>query len=271
MRTFVIAEAGSCHDARLDKALRLVAVAKGCGADAVKFQYWSSGNEMARRRRAYDYEGVYLKYQMPTAWLAKLKRAADAVGIEFMCSTYCPQDVAVVAPFVDKFKIASFEANDPLLLGAHVDHLAAHKQVIVSMGMGASYETVYDHLTGPAFAKGGFRHDLKLLHCVSAYPTPHAQLNLARLHHEQFDGFSDHSEPSVEWSGALAVAAGATIIERHFRDKRGDHTNPDYPHAMNPNAFQRYVEHIRWAEPAVGEGTSVPREVEKAMLGYRVR
>ena len=56
MNAFVIAEMGSCHDGSLHKARQLVEVAKECGADAVKAQYWSSAGRLARRRNAQVYQ-----------------------------------------------------------------------------------------------------------------------------------------------------------------------------------------------------------------------
>ena len=42
METFVIAEAGANHDRNFDQALRLIDVASDAGANAVKFQTYSS-------------------------------------------------------------------------------------------------------------------------------------------------------------------------------------------------------------------------------------
>ena len=41
-KTFIIAEAGANHDRKFDQALKLIDVAVQAGADAVKFQTYSS-------------------------------------------------------------------------------------------------------------------------------------------------------------------------------------------------------------------------------------
>ena len=41
-RTFIVAEAGSNHNRNFDQALKLIDIAKDSGADAVKFQTFSS-------------------------------------------------------------------------------------------------------------------------------------------------------------------------------------------------------------------------------------
>ena len=42
MKTFVIAEAGANHNKNFNQALKLIEIAKESGADAVKFQTYSS-------------------------------------------------------------------------------------------------------------------------------------------------------------------------------------------------------------------------------------
>ena len=256
---FVIAELGSCHDMSLPVAENMIATAHACGADAVKFQYWSSAQRMADRRRAPSYLNIYKKYQIPVGWLPLLWRKAQGEGIEFMCSTYLPEDVPVVAPFVSRMKIASFEANDVEHLSAHVEPSNAGKQIIVSMGMGADH-TVVQRVLG---------YDVTLLHCVSAYPTPTSQLAIGRCGY--YHGYSDHAGPSHTWTGALAVAAGATIIERHMRSLVTSRMNPDYGHAMGPHDFTTYVSNVRYATKAVHyPGRYEAQPSEAAMSAFRV-
>jgi sialic acid synthase SpsE len=112
------------------------------------------------------------------------------------------------------------------------------------------------------------------LHCVSAYPTPVEQLNLAVLretddHCAIWSGLSDHTtHPLV---GALAVAAGARIIEAHLKLDDTDPQNPDAPHARTPTAFADYVRNIRFAKAVMGDGVKRVMPSEAAMLPYRVQ
>jgi N-acetylneuraminate synthase len=257
-RTFVIAEIGSCHDGSLDKAYRLVEAAKDCGANAAKFQYWSSAERLAERRNAAEYLPIYLKYQMPRDWLEKLKKRCDSVGVEFMCTSYLPEDIATVEPYVKRFKIASFESGDSEFVLAH---LPFHKEIIASVSGG-----------GPMPVTG------KRLLCVSAYPCPLDQLELSRIlqwdeRGSDYDGLSDHTTSVL--TGALAVAAGAEIVEKHVRLVRTDDRNPDYEHSLPCDedvfVFHDYVENIREAEKAMGDGKKGPMPCEEAMLKYKVR
>lgn len=254
-RTFLIAEAGSTHDGELEKALRLVDVANACFADAVKFQFWSSSSRLADRRNAPEFATTYFRYQMPERWLPELKARCDQIGIEFMCTTYLPEDIATVAPFVQRFKIASFEADDANFIGAHSHHA---KPVLISAGMAAAHRIVVSAMCS-----------MRQLHCVSAYPAPIEDLNLRVLSGGHYIGFSDHSRHLV--AGAVAVACGAEILEVHFRLDDTDPDNPDYAVAFTPYELTEYICNVRDTEKMLGDGRKRLMPSEAPMARYRVR
>lgn len=259
-QTYVIAEAGSCHDGDFGKAKALVAAAQAVGASAVKFQFWSSADRMAARRRADAYRAVYARYQVPRGWLGPLALHAQECGVDFLCSTYLPEDVATVAPFVPRFKVSSFEAENVPHLEAHLPYLVeGRRDVIVSLGLGASVSTLLRVFGSPT--------RFKALHCVSAYPTPAGQLRMRRV--TGLDGFSDHASHEMLLSGAYAVMAGATIVEKHLRLPGTDDDNPDAgEHALDPRQFRSYVALLRHAEQCYGAVGGA--EAEDAMRGYKV-
>lgn len=263
---FVIAEIGSCHDGSLDLALDLMTQCALAGASAVKAQYWSSSRRMVERRRAPEYEQAYEAGRVPESWLPILARHAQDVGVEFMCTSYLPEDVDTVARFVRTFKVASFEAEDGELLRAHRPHLLRpDTRVLVSCGMQAKTGHVYTALGSP------HPWDRVLyLHCVSAYPATLRSLRLAHAFHgeDPMGGFSDHSDPSLTITGALAVAAGARILERHVRHRETRMSNEDYCHSMLPGPFSEYVAQARQAwEATYGEPE---RDEEAALRRYKV-
>ena len=266
-RTYVIAEAGSCHDGKFSAMERLIDAAQSAGADCVKIQYWSSAERLAQRRHAGEaVAAAYARHQVPTDWLPRVRASVDHVGLEAACTVYLPEDVWVVARHFDVLKVSSFESEDRELLTMMRAPLSVGKEVFVSLGMGASPDVSRECL---AVVNASGR--LRFLHCVSAYPAPLLQLRLRRLRGD-VHGFSDHSPPTQEWTGALAVAAGATIIERHLRLTDTPADNPDFPHAMPPLTFSAYVRHIREAEAALGDpGPDVSQLCEEPMLAYRVR
>ena len=277
---YVIAEAGSCHDGSRTRALLLIEAAAEAGADAVKFQYWSSAKRMAQRRNAAEYEATYARYAVPSSWLAALARHAASHDVDFMCSTYLPEDVDVVAPFVDTFKVASFESGDPVHLAAHGAHLDNGKNVVVSLGLGHSAEVVR-HYVAPQ-RHMGWKHSpegrglLALLHCVSAYPAHPNTLGLVGLRDRVgLVGFSDHTEGSETRTGAVAAACGARVIERHFRLATTERQNPDFEHAATTRQLADYIEGVRFATMALGDNTGREtwlnaRRAEEPMARYAV-
>jgi N,N'-diacetyllegionaminate synthase len=270
MSTFIIAECGSCHEGDLRRALDLIEVVRKAGANVAKFQFWSSADRLADRRRSNDYREVYRRYQVPASWLPVLKDACDQHGIEFMATTYLPEDVAVVAPFVKRFKISSFEAESTDLALAHAPFLTGDRTVLMSLGMGAnpnvSAQAMHFH-----YAEWWKR--VRLLHCVSAYPAPADAIGLRVFHNEEwrdsFAGLSDHSRHP--WMGALAVAAGAQILETHIRLDTTPESNPDYATAFTPEEFAEYVRNVRFAEAAMGSGEKRMQACEAEMARYRVQ
>lgn len=263
---YIIAEAGSCHDGIQARALELVDIARQVGADAVKFQFWSSADELARRRGgSLALRDAYRAHVLPAEWLAGLRNLADSRGLDFIVTAFLPDDVALLAPYVTGFKVSSFEAEAEDLLQAiaavRQTEAGRNKPVFVSLGMGAARSKA-ERLLG---AGGG---PVAFLHCVSAYPTPLSDLNLARIGMDNLSGFSDHSADCG--AGALAVAAGAKILEAHLRLDATLQTNPDYRHSLNPSSFEAYVYHARMAALALGDGRDVPQASEVPSMEYRV-
>jgi N,N'-diacetyllegionaminate synthase len=238
-RTLVIAECGSSWDCDIQKAFRLIDAAKACGADIAKFQWTSNAKAMAERRlganaaRSIEMYRKYLEY--PFEILTRLKAHCDSVGIEFLVTAYLIEDIATIAPLVKRFKVSAFEARWVEFVRAHVE---CGKEIIVSKNK------------DDAFPQGDL---CKRLLCVSNYPTKLEDLKLSRLsyrwdwmgEHEDtpwYHGLSDHTTSTL--TGALAVAAGATIIEKHIRLIDTAKDCPDYGHSLiaTPHSEHRYFE-----------------------------
>jgi len=271
-RTFVIAEVAATHGGSLYAALRLVGLAREVGADAVKFQWLSDPERLVERRRAPEYREQYRRLAFPRGWFPALKERAEVEGVEFMCTAYLPEDVHVVAQHVSRFKVSSFEALDRHFVLLHAEY---RKPLIVSAGMGAVARGLFNVLqhyrqTYPA----NTLPDVSVLHCVSAYPCPEGEIRLVRLRPNlkpfQYAGLSDHTRHP--WTGALAVAAGARIVEFHLRPREADETDADYGVARDPSEALEYVRNIRTAEVMLGQEAEArwsASPAEEPMLRYR--
>ena len=104
--------------------------------------------------------------------------------------------------------------------------------------------------------------DFALMHCVGIYPTPADKLNLNRIDvfRKRYDvpiGYSGHEGPEDHWVGMLAVAKGATILERHVGKGKLN------AYSMGPEQAHNWVEDVEVARAACtfSDGPS-PSETE---------
>ncbi|MDP3769003.1 MAG: N-acetylneuraminate synthase family protein, partial [Dehalococcoidia bacterium] len=209
MSVLVISDPGGTHDGQLDRMYRLIDAAAAAGANVMKFQFTSSPERLAERRHAPEYVEAYQKLAFPRDWLPHLAARCENRDVEFACTVYLASDLPVIAPFVKRFKIASFEARDSEFLRAHGSYAAreARPGLIVSTGaMDADEVDALDRVCSRLWAY------YALLHCVSAYPAPPEDMNLWLLgkgegeRRAEYSGLSDHScSPIV---AAMAVARG---------------------------------------------------------------
>ena len=132
-RPLFIAEASSNHGRDLDRARAFVDAAADAGCDAVKFQLFKidrmfapeilSRSEKHRARAAWE---------LPLEHLAPLAEHCSARNIQFSCTPFYLEAVAELAPFVDFYKVASYELLVTDLLAACA---RTGKPVILSTGM----------------------------------------------------------------------------------------------------------------------------------------
>ncbi len=257
-RTLVIAEPGSTHEGQLDKMLALVDTAAAIDGNVFKNQWLSSPGRLCERRHAPEYRDAYRRIAYPAEWHAIVKEQCVAKGLRYACTVYLPEDVETVAPYVDYFKIASFEAQ---ALDMHAAIAPYLNKTIISTGM----------LDAVSVAE--LPHAYALLHCVSSYVTPAHQANLGAIRWMRTYvarskiGWSDHT--TSVYSGMVAVGAGAEVIEFHLANYDCLTNNPDSDVARRPAAAAEYVRLIREAEILVGTGEKRAMPCETMMLRYR--
>ena len=253
MNTFVIAEAGANHNRDFNQALKLIDVAKKSGASAVKFQTYSS--ETLYSKNTPDFAGykninqLIKNIELPREWQKDLKQYCDEQSIEFMSTPFDEQAVdELVNLGVKKLKIAGFESTD----WRFVDMVASTGlPLIISIGIGFNLREIGYILD--IVEKYG--NDLTLLHCNNAYPTPIKDVNLNSMKALQdfknvnSIGLSDHTMSTL--TPALAVAAGATTIEKHFTlDKKLP--GPDHAFALEPDQLKEMIDEIITTEIMMG-------------------
>src|SRR5580698_2201373 len=168
-----IAEASSNHGRDLTRAKAFVDAAADAGCDAVKFQLFKIDRMFAPEILAESPKHrARAEWELPLSHLGPLAEHCSTRKIQFSCTPFYLEAVAELAPFVDFYKVASYELLVTDLLKACA---RTGKPLVVSTGM-----STMDEITAAAATlKEAGADDLTLLHCVSAYPTPAGEANLA--------------------------------------------------------------------------------------------
>lgn len=274
---YVIAEISANHNGSFENALRLIELAKECGADAVKLQTYtadtitlSCDREEFRIQANTQWDGktlhsLYSEAFTPWDWQPKLKLAADALKLDLFSSPFDDTAVRFLEQMnVPAYKLASCELVDLPLIGQIA---ATGKPLIISTGM-ASVEEIEEALT---HARQNGAKQIALLKCTSSYPADPSEMNLLAITQlrNRFQlpvGLSDHScELAVP---VAAVALGACIIEKHLIAKRSD-GGPDSAFSLEPGEFKQMVSAVRVAEQALGEGVIGPSARETKSRVFR--
>jgi sialic acid synthase SpsE len=255
-KTFIIAEAGANHNRDFEQAKSLIDVAAKSGVDAVKFQTYSA--ETLYSANTPDFAGykninkLIKDIEMPRSWLKDLKSYCVDKGIEFVSTPFDEQAVEELYNIgVNRYKIAGFEATDPRIVKCVA---STGLPLIITSGIGSNVPVVRRILGWVREANPSA--DITILHGNNAYPTPFedAGLNqIDRLREEFTDisvGLSDHT-PGI-LVPPLAVAKGATVIEKHYTLSRLL-PGPDHPFAIEPQELEQMVKNIRIAEMACSE------------------
>ncbi|RMG34817.1 MAG: N-acetylneuraminic acid synthase [Gammaproteobacteria bacterium] len=258
--TRFIAEVSSNHQRDLSRALAFIDAAAGAGCDAVKFQLFRidelfapeilSRSEQHRQRR---------EWELPLAFLPELAARCRERNIEFACTPFYLGAVAELAPHVDFYKIASYELLWDDLLAACA---RTGKPVLLSTGMATLTEIRHAVET---LRRNGCTDPI-LLHCTSAYPTPHDQANLAAIETLRRQtgcrcGWSDHTvSPGVihravhRWS--------AEVIEFHL-DLDGEGEEFAAGHCWLPEQIARVIQDVSQGLAADGDGVKKPVPAEE--------
>lgn len=256
---YIIAEAGSNHNGSLATAKELVDAAKFAGADAVKFQLFRARTMYPSRKIDVRYlresgvkgdlYGIIEAAEVPLDWMPLLSSYAHRSGLGFIVTPFDPDLALFVRPFVDAYKVASYEC---LYVDLLQTVLSTGKPLVVSTGGCTDGEV---RLLGNLLAE--HRDRIAVLHCIAKYPAPVNQSALATIPYLRdvlgmVVGYSDHTL-SATIAPAVAVALGAKIIEKHFTMNRSQ-LGPDHQFALEPSELKQLVDAVRGTELSLGSG-----------------
>ena len=263
MPTYFIADIAANHDGSLERALRLIRLAKQAGADAAKFQHFRAskivsdvgfralGSHLAHQARwRKSVFAVYEEASLPWEWTADLKNCCDEEGINFLSTPYDFEAVNMLDSYVPAFKVGSGDITWIEML-----EFVARKRKPMIMSTGASDLLDVKRAVSTVQVINPW---LTLLQCNTNYTGTadcfnHIHLNVLRTYRAMFPdialGLSDHTPGHATVLGAVAL--GARIIEKHFTDVV-TREGPDHAFSMTPESWKVMVERTRELERALG-------------------
>lgn len=260
-----IAEVSSNHSKNLERALSFIDIAASIGCSSVKFQLFKidklfapeilENSEKHRNRK---------KWELPVEFLPLLTKRCKEKKIQFGCTPFYLDAVKELEPYVDFYKIASYELLwDDLLIACAL----TKKPVIISTGM--ANLTEIKHAVEVLRIKGC---EPKVLHCTSAYPTPFNEANLSAIETIRKAtkceiGWSDHTVNSGVIHRAIHKW-DAKIIEFHLDlDGKGEEFGPG--HCWLPDKIREVIKQIREVEEMDGNGVKKPAPSELSDREWR--
>lgn len=247
----IIAEIGVNHEGDVDKASELLRLAAGAGADAVKFQSYTperlaSADDRERLERV-------ARFAIDEAAHRRLAREAEALGVVFFSSAITEDMVPLIAELSPAIKIASGDIDfEPVIRACAATGLP----VLLSTGnaeleeIDQAVEWVRDEI-----GSAELEDRLVLLQCVSAYPAPADEANVAVISslRERYGvpvGFSNHvMGPEACYA---AIALGACVVEVHFTDQKEGRDFRDHQLSFDAGDLADLVKKAPLIRAAVG-------------------
>jgi len=266
----VVAEIGNNHEGKFDVAKELVRKAAECGVGAVKFQtfrtkYFVGSHDKARYDRLRSFELSYRRFE-------ELQQLAKSLGLLFLATPLDIESAKFLEGLVDCYKIASGDNNFYPLLEVVCQ---TGKPVIISSGfsdleqIAKSRQFIEDQ-----WRSRGLTQQVVVLHCVSSYPVPPDQANLAAIPFLVdrlgcYVGYSDHTIGTE--ACVIAVALGARVIEKHFTLDKNYSDFRDHHLSADPAEMKQLVQQLERVRTLRGKAEKVVQPCEAVLVGQARR
>lgn len=270
---FIVAEAGINHNGEIEKAFKMIEIAKQTGLNAIKFQTFKADEFIADSKQTFTYKSqgkeitesmleMFKRYEFTRDDWFKIKKKCDDEKILFLSTPQNRSDLDLILELgVPAIKVGSDDfTNLPLLK----DYATTKLPLILSCGM-ANLSEIHEALDTVGALDD---YPTILLLTTSQYPTPTKDVNLLKLQTlsnvfpKILLGFSDHTQGPL--ASSLAVAMGATLFEKHFTLNH-NLAGPDHWFSEDPQGLSDWVNSIRTAFKMLGNAALLPTEEEYNM------
>ena len=261
----VIAEVANAHQGDPSQAATIALSAARNGADAVKFQVYFADELLVRSHPRFEH---FSNQAFSAETWSEVFEAVRPSARRIYCDVFGQKALDVAQQLdADGFKVHSSDLNNTALLRQLAN---VPGDVLLSAGGSTALEIAY----ALRILRQGAHQDRRivLLHGFQSYPTQVEDSNLARI--GQLDewfgdycrvGYMDHidgGDPYAFILPQMAIAAGATVIEKHVTMDRSLQ-GVDYYSSIDIADFGGFVDQIRRAETAIGPRGIVFSESER--------
>ena len=221
----IIAEIGINHNGSLKTAKEMVDAAYKSGIEIIKHQTHIIEEELSPLAKEVQLSKIghgnfydsLEKISLSEEEEIQLKKYVEEKGMIFISSPFSFAAVDRLERMnIPAYKISSSQMNNYPLL----EYVASkRKPIIISTGM--------NDMEGVKKAVNTikkYHEEFAILHCTNIYPTPPDKIRLNALNEiektfpKAVIGLSDHSLNN--YSSYAALALGASIIEKHFTDRK---------------------------------------------------
>jgi N,N'-diacetyllegionaminate synthase len=239
-KVLVVAEIGNNHEGNFEVAKTMVQQAAACGVDAVKFQTFKT-RYLVRQEFQARYEQLK-RFELPYSAWEELYKLTKDLGLLFFATPLDLESAKFLASLVDCYKIASGDNNFYPLLEQVCQ---TGKPIILSSGLSdLSQVQKSKQFIEDQWDRHGIQPGLAILHCVSHYPVPGEQANLAAIPYMKnmlggVIGYSDHTLGLD--ACIIAIALGAQIIEKHFTLDKNYSDFRDHQLSADPGEMKELV------------------------------
>jgi N-acetylneuraminate synthase len=252
----LIAEIGINHGGSLKVAKEMVDAAYRAGIEVVKHQthipsdeYSKEGANSIPGNANVSIVEIMEKCALSESDEYELYKYTKQKGMIFISTPFSIKALHRIIDFdLPAIKVGSGEcSNYPLLrkIGE------AEKPIILSTGMN-NIESIKKAIN----CFSGF-NKIALLHTTNLYPTPHefvrlsAMMELKKHFPNYVYGLSDHTTDSISSLGAVAL--GASIVERHFTDKK-NRKGPDIVCSMDEKDARELISNMKLMKNCLSPG-----------------
>ena len=273
---YLIAEMSANHNGSIEEAFKIISAAKANGADAIKLQTYKPdtitldvrNDEFILEEGLWEGRSLFDLYEeahTPWEWHEDLFNYAKDIDLTIFSSPFDHTAVDLLEDLnAPAYKIASFEVTDLRL----IEYVASTlKPLIISTGM-ANKDEIGEAVEA---VKRTGNNKFSILHCVSGYPAPQSDYNLATLEdlEKTFNcvvGLSDHTLDNI--TAITSIPFGASIVEKHFILDRSL-GGPDSSFSLEPGELNLLKTSLLTSWDSIGRVDYDLKESERPNIKFR--